>query len=84
MIPKKLLRKEHFAPDEKKLSIFGGLWSKKYAADIQNLNLDLQAKANLDVNNLLGETTHLVDPKIRKTPARSLYGDDNSTFHSSP
>ena len=44
-----------------------------------------QSEANLDVKILFEKITHHFDPVIRKILAilaRSLYGDENSTFES--
>ena len=40
-----------------------------------------QSKANLDANILFGNINQLIDPEIRKMMERSLYGNQNSTFH---
>ena len=43
-----------------------------------------QSKANLDEKILFGETTHHLDPEIRKMLVRGMFGNENSTFHSGP
>ena len=43
-----------------------------------------QSKANSDVKLLSGRITHLEDPKLRKMPARGMYENENSMFHSGP
>ena len=37
--------------------------------------LIFHSKANLDVKNLFGNATHLIDPEIRKMLERGLYGN---------
>ena len=44
---------------------------------LKNKILIYQSKANLDMKILFGKITHLIDPKIRKTLERSLYGNQN-------
>ena len=39
-----------------------------------------QSKANLDVESLFGNITHLVDPEVRKMLERGLFGNQDSTF----
>ena len=41
-------------------------------------------KVRLDGEVLFGKNTYYLDPEIRKTLMRGMFGNENSTFHSGP
>ena len=43
-----------------------------------------QSKVNLDEKSLFGSIPNLTVPEIRKTLAKGMFGNKNSTFHSGP
>ena len=52
-------------------------------ADIQNLNVDLSLKANLDEKIVFCNIPHLIELEIRKLLERDSYGNQDSTFQMS-
>ena len=63
---------------QKTLPIFGGggLWNKRYEADIQNKHSKCEKFG--------GNIGHLKKPKIRKMLEKGLYRNQDYKFHAGP
>ena len=62
---------------------FGGLWNKKYVADIQNRTVNLCIKGYLDGKIMFRKISYLETQKY-KLPGGVYMRIENSMFHSCP